>query len=93
MCRTTIYQNKPVRFTEKYFDSITTLPAKHVDGVAVWFFFQLIHHNGTEAIDGLSHVRVSGHDINVGCKGNITKHGSSLQSDGVYSVSAVRQHH
>ena len=69
-------KNKAVRFTEQYLNAVTTLATEYIQCMSSWFFFQLAGNDGTQTVNGLSHIGISCNDIDIGCNGDITKRGS-----------------
>ena len=73
-----IQEDVTIRFTQKHFYPVASFATEKIDGMTVRFCLHLIQYNGTQTIDRLSHIGVSGHNIYVICKGDITKHGLHL---------------
>ena len=60
---TLVQKNKTIRFPQQSFYPITSFPTKKVQRAAPWIHVKLLFHNGTQSVDQLSHIRVTGQDI------------------------------
>lgn len=65
-------QNEAVRFTEQSFDPVPSSSAEKEEGIGRRIHFKLVLHNGTESVNGFTHISVTTDNLDILKSGDVT---------------------